>query len=313
MILLLFFLAMEDCSQCHASIVKAYRQTPMAKSSGTLRELKTARFRHEPSKTTYKISGTQVAIETPVQTASQALQYFIGSGAHGTSYLFSRGNKLFQAPITLFREKGWAMSPGYEADDHSDWTRPVDRNCLWCHASGTRLIYGTVNQYANPPFSEGGIVCNRCHSAEGTHYNNPATLAPPARADVCRQCHMTGLSRADQPGHSFFEYRPGMNLNSLVDYRSAPQSVDGDLKVTGHFERLAMSKCQIASGDKLWCGTCHNPHPTSTVDPNTACRSCHASQTCQRGPDCNSCHMPKAPSREAGHSIFTDHWIRKTR
>jgi predicted CXXCH cytochrome family protein len=313
MIALLFLLAMEDCTPCHSAIVGAYQKTPMAQTSGAVGELKEGRFQHAPSKTTYRMSGKTVSVQTPQQKAVQTLHYSIGSGAHGSSYLFLRGSQLFQAPVTYFRQKGWAMSPGYENDDHSDWTRPVDRNCLWCHASGTRLIYGTINQYAQPPFRESGITCERCHSKSGAHYNNPAKLASEPRNDVCRQCHMTGLARSDKPGHTFFEFKPGMRLNDLVTYSSAQQRLEDDLKVTGHFERLAMSKCQIASGDKLWCGSCHNPHPVQAVDANASCRSCHAAATCQRGPDCHSCHMPKAPSREAGHSVFTDHWIRKKR
>lgn len=313
MIFVLLLLALEDCTPCHAGIAATYRQTPMARSSGTVNELKAGTFRHKSSQTLYRMAEKQVFIETPLQKATQVLDYFIGSGNHGSSYLFRRGDKLYQAPVTYYRDKQWAMSPGYEDDNHSDWTRPVDRNCLWCHASGARPVYGTVNQYANPPFNENGIGCTRCHAASGAHYNNPAKLPAQARSDVCRQCHMTGISRTDKAGHSFFEFRPGMRLDDLVSYRGAPQSLSSDLKVTGHFERLAMSKCQIASGDKLWCGTCHNPHPAQSINPNASCQGCHPAQSCKRGPDCHNCHMPKAPSREAGHAIFTDHWIRKKR
>ena len=308
MIALLLLIA-ADCSPCHSEIVKAYSTTPMARSSGPVQSLTAASYRHPQSKTRYVITPPNlVRIETPQQRATQVLQYFIGSGAHGRSFLFTRGGKLFEAPITEYAGRGWAMSPGYENDDHSDWTRPIDRNCLWCHASSTKLIYGTVNQYANPPFAENGITCERCHAATATHYTNPVKLPVAARNDTCRQCHLLGIDRKDKPGHSFFEYKPGMLLDSLVTYETVAQQPASDLKVTGHFERLAMSRCQISSGDKLWCGSCHNPHRVS--DANQSCRSCHAGKAAHGGNDCQSCHMPKAPSAEANHSIFTDHWIR---
>lgn len=288
----------------------------MRLSSGAVSQLPQGEYRHAPSKTLYRMEGNQVRIETPLEKASQKLDYFIGSGVHGRSYLFLRNRKLFQAPVTHYAGRGWQMSPGYEADDRSDWTRPIDRNCLWCHASGTKPIYGRTNEYAMP-FTEGGISCERCHGDVQAHLKspaqlpvNPVKLSPQARNDVCRQCHLLGMTRADKPGHTFFEFKAGMQLDSLVHYAVAEQTEDSALKVTGHFERLAKSKCQMASGDKLWCGTCHNPHPAKVVDANASCRSCHELKSCGKGPDCQACHMRKMPSPEANHSVFTDHWIR---
>lgn len=307
------------CAACHPAIVAAYESTPMARSSGTVTSLPLGSYRHAASQTTYSIQPpNRVQIRTPLETATQTLEYFLGSGAHGQSYLFRRGDKLFQAPITHFAHRGWGMSPGYEADDHSDWTRPVGRDCLWCHASAARPIYGTANRYADPPFRENGITCDRCHGDTRAHAQdpsqrpvNPRKLPALARNDTCRQCHLLGLTRTDKPSRSFYSYQPGGLLDELVTYQTAKQQKQSDLKVTGHFERLAMSRCQIASGDKLWCGTCHNPHPTAgKTDPNQPCQTCHSTKQTHGGPDCQGCHMPKAPTPEAGHSTFTDHWIR---
>jgi hypothetical protein len=33
-----------------------------------------------------------------------------------------------------------------------------------------------------------------------------------------------------------------------------------EMKVTSHVENLAQSACKQAAGDRLWCGTCHDPH-----------------------------------------------------
>lgn len=319
MIVLLLALVLPDCASCHRAIAESFAKTPMAQSSGPVTSIPPGEYRHAPSQTTYRIaSDGKVDIRTPAQTAAQMLAYFIGSGAHGQSYLFLRAGKLFQAPVTHYSGRGWAMSPGYEQDTNSDWTRSVDRDCLWCHASSARPIFGTVNQYADPPFAQNGVTCERCHGDARDHALdprrlpfNPVKLEPRARNDTCRQCHMIGTARTNKPGRSFYEYVPGRRLDEMVTYQTAPQERRSDLKVTGHFERLAMSKCQIASGEKLWCGTCHNPHPVRTgTDLNQPCLTCHTPATCQRGPDCQLCHMPKAPSPEAGHSVFTDHWIR---
>jgi predicted CXXCH cytochrome family protein len=92
--------------------------------------------------------------------------------------------------------------------------------------------------------------------------------------------------------------------------------------VTSHVEKLARSACKRASGDRLWCGTCHDPH----VVPNPAgraawfrqkCLSCHESGACRetkaararRQDDCTACHMPKSPVVDAQHVVYTDHSI----
>ena len=89
-----------------------------------------------------------------------------------------------------------------------------------------------------------------------------------------------------------------------------------DMNVTSHFERLAQSACKRASGDRLWCGSCHDPHraPAETERAGfyrAKCLQCHQTAECRRGPDCSGCHMPKRPVRDVEHSAYTDHAIRK--
>jgi len=305
----ILFLAL-DCAPCHQAIATSFAKTPMANSSGKVTQFRVAEFTHAPSSTKYKIEASGiVSIETPEAKARQRLDYFIGSGSHGQSFLFVRNRKLYEAPITNYAHKGWAASPGYESDKNSDWTRPVTRGCLWCHASGTRPIYGTLNSYADPVFTHGGISCERCHAVTNKHFNNPVKMEAEARNDVCRQCHLLA-ERRDLPGKSFFEFKPGMKLSGLVTYRSKAQTVEAPLGTTSHFERLEQSACAKASGEKLWCGTCHSPHPTVARDRNQACLTCHADQKGKRGGDCVTCHMPRNPAPDSGHAVFTDHWIR---
>ncbi|MES1257733.1 MAG: cytochrome c3 family protein, partial [Acidobacteriota bacterium] len=85
-----------------------------------------------------------------------------------------------------------------------------------------------------------------------------------------------------------------------------------DLKVTSHVEKLAASACKQASGDALWCGTCHDPHgggaSAAAAKTQAACVGCH--QTAHRRQEqCASCHMPRAKASDAGHGVLTDHSI----
>jgi hypothetical protein len=93
----------------------------MANSSGRIQSLQPAEYLHQPSSTRYTISSkATVTIETPAAKARQQLDFFIGSGTHGQSFLFLRNRKLFEAPITIYTHKGWGPSPGYENDKNSD-------------------------------------------------------------------------------------------------------------------------------------------------------------------------------------------------
>jgi tetratricopeptide (TPR) repeat protein len=100
------------------------------------------------------------------------------------------------------------------------------------------------------------------------------------------------------------------------------EPASGERAATDHSEQLARSKCKLASGDRMWCGTCHDPHSRPAVDKRIefyrkACIGCHAQKGCALstdarasvGDDCASCHMPKGRSKEGEHVVYTDHTI----
>jgi tetratricopeptide (TPR) repeat protein len=146
-------------------------------------------------------------------------------------------------------------------------------------------------------------------------------LPPALRDSVCAQCHLTGVERIGRPGRSLPAFQPG---DDLADYavsfvRSAASS---DVHVTSHYERLWLSRCKQQSGDRLWCGSCHDPHsepePQARADFYRArCQKCHEPSACKEDPatrrkahdDCIACHMPKGQVRDTEHAVFTDHTI----
>jgi tetratricopeptide (TPR) repeat protein len=89
------------------------------------------------------------------------------------------------------------------------------------------------------------------------------------------------------------------------------------LKVISQVQQLALSACARNTGDKLWCGTCHDPHRVP-VNPTayfrSRCLSCHGTALLKIHPkpnqDCIGCHMPRRPVTDGGHTTFTDHRIR---
>jgi Tfp pilus assembly protein PilF len=340
------FVGNKACAPCHPAIFRAYTQTPMAQSSGKVgaRDMKEtfdrAEFHDNRGAFSYRVAPdyrfefTQQGVGQPI-AGVRALSYFVGSGAAARTFLIDEGGFLFEAPVTYYRRAAsWKASPGFESLDYPYLTRPVLPGCLQCHASGIKANAGTMNGYATPPFLESGVSCERCHGpgsdhiAKGARMVNPAKLAPAARDSICAQCHLSGEVRVSKPGKEM----PGkdgaaMTAGGLladdltVFVRAGSPS---DLRVTSHVENLAQSACKRASGDKLWCGTCHDPHTTPEPVAKAAyfrgkCLTCHQTRECHaadearldNGDNCVACHMPRGPTSDIQHVVFTDHSIRR--
>jgi hypothetical protein len=244
-----------------------------------------------------------------------AMEWFIGSGAVGRSYAGFVDGFLFQSPASYYSARGaWGLSPGYAAKGFIDVARPIEAPCLQCHASGPRLEAGTANQYANPPFAEGGVSCERCHGPGEAHVAgkgamvNPAKLPAARRDSVCLQCHLTGEARVARAGRGPATFRAGDLLSDHVMVFVWSRAEGSERAATDHAEQLARSRCQQGAGDKLWCGTCHDAHSGSTRTAGETCLGCHEPHRDKPG-DCAGCHMPKGRSREGEHVVYTDHTI----
>ena len=150
---------------------------------------------------------------------------------------------------------------------------------------------------------------------------NPAKLTPARRDSVCAQCHLAGEVRVSRAGRDPRSFRPG---ELLSDYQIAFVRRDAPpgIKVNSHVEKLAQSACRRASGDRLWCGSCHDPHSVPDASHRVAwfrdkCLACHPSGQCSessaarmnRGDDCAACHMPRSGVTDVEHAVYTDHSI----
>jgi hypothetical protein len=322
----------DDCVDCHRKEVDGFARSKMARSmrlpdqepAGTV-EIGSANIRIYSNR-----EGTWQSLDSHGLQSKYQVAYVVGSGTHANGYLISLGNHLFQSPVAYYRHRSaYGLAPGYENKQDPDFTRPVEPGCLFCHAGAFTAIPGTLNQYAAKPFSHLAITCSRCHGPVADHLDhpgrstivNPARLEPSARDSICEQCHLKGVARILNPGKNFSDFIPGQPLeNTFTTYRFLmPEGSDPPFKVISHSEQLALSACKRASGNKLWCGTCHDPH-NEPVDPVSyfrgRCLSCHAGTSFapshpSKGSDCISCHMPKKETNDGGHTVFTDHRIQR--
>jgi predicted CXXCH cytochrome family protein len=336
------------CAACHREIYESYRTTPMARSARQLdgiagvEQSSRSSFLHKPSGFRYQVSIKDSAYTfgfanpSTGTSGSKRLSYAVGSGTRAISYLIANDGFLFEAPVAYYtRSEAWGLAPGYDRYDYPFLTRPIAPGCLACHASGVQIDSGTLNRYRSPAFLEGGVSCERCHGngerhiakmksgnlTGGLEMLNPAKLPAPNRDSICAQCHLSGDVRVMRPGADWQTFQPGARLSDsqTVFVRSGKTA---GVTVTGHMESLAASACKRASGDRLWCGSCHDPHklPGRTETASwfrSKCLSCHAEKGCSEtkqarakaNDNCIGCHMPAGPATDAEHVVLTDHSI----
>ena len=323
--MLLAVLPMIVCGQCHPETVARYSTTPMANTSGPVEPAKepSGRFFHAISGTRFDIVKSASHLYLQWSQHRQSLDFFIGSRRMGRSYGFVEDGYYYQAPVGYYANRHlWDMAPGYENDHHPDFNRPITAECLFCHATGAKALPKTLNRFADlSPLR--GISCERCHGDASAHLAhpqsgnivNPQRLPFAERDSVCEQCHLAGEARIPQPGRRLADFRPGDRLSAYLAIFVTEERPAG-IRVSSHAEALAASRCRQASGQKLWCGTCHDPHGQQ-FNYRQKCVGCHARQVCpvsrseshSSKPDCIGCHMAKARAYDGGHAVFTDHSI----
>lgn len=338
------FVGNQACAPCHPAIYRSFLRTRMANASGRVgtgeprERFDRAEFRDSSGAFAYRVvqeAGSyffefrQQGAKQPIEGRRQ-LEYFVGSGAAARSYLITYEGSLYEAPVAYYSSSAsWKAPPGYASRDYPYLTRPIRPGCLVCHASGIQQIRGTQNAYASPPFRDGGVSCERCHGpgsdhvATGKPMLNLVRLPAAQRDSICEQCHLSGEIRVPKSGKDDLAFRPGDRLadDLTVFVRSGSPS---PMKVTSHAEDLAQSACKRASGEKLWCGTCHDPHSVPADDEKAAyfrakCLGCHQTSDCAaaqstrlaHGDNCVACHMPRNTPSDVEHVVFTDHAIRR--
>src|SRR6202012_6096645 len=320
------------CAACHRTIYKHYEATPMALASGPAMEgLMEGSFLHAASGVQYHIFPREgagwLSYTRPATTAGGylsgevELKYFVGSNTRGRTYLFEHDGYWFETPVNWYAKKRvWDMAPNYLNAHEMPLTLPVDANCLHCHVSGVAAaLPGARNHFADAPFAHGGIGCGSCHGDATEHLRtkgkarvvNPAKLDAARRDSVCLQCHLEGETAVYRRGRWLADYQPGDALFNSVSYFVHQGEVGPQDRATSQYEALLQSACKRASGDRMTCTTCHDPHASetnATAQERVAfyrakCLSCHtgakyATTHHPEQPDCASCHMPRSASED---------------
>ncbi len=339
------YIAPAACQACHAEIFRAYRQTGMGRSFARVESLpQPAEYYHAASNRYYRAAWREGewrlrrhqkdAGGAEVNAVEKRIDYVVGSGRHGRTYLHRDGDgKLVELPLSWYAERGgyWAMSPGYDRPNHDDFRRRVSEQCLFCHNA-----YPAAAGGGGPE----GIDCQRCHGPGEAHVRaassgggpeairaaivNPKRLSPQRRIEVCLQCHLETTSRRlpnaiRRYDREPFSFRPGEPLAGYIVHFDHPQGGghDDKFEVNHAGYRFLQSRCYRQSGGRFQCTSCHDPHRAERGEAaarraRAACRDCHGEvgkAGHPPGDDCTGCHMPKRRAEDAVHVVMTDHRI----
>jgi hypothetical protein len=361
-----------SCTSCHAEIAHDYAQTGKGRAFsrpqrgvgpeefGGPKSIVFDRFSKRYYRAFWRADSLYVAEWQldPVGGRDTAhyrverVDYVIGSGNQTRSYILERNGYLYELPITWYSARHlWDLSPGYENGHNSGFGRTIGGQCLGCHNSQNELVPNSVNRFTR---IGSGMSCESCHGPGAAHVAkwartpgpakssgrtdssiiNPAHFPVTAQLDVCRQCHLEGIS-VEKQNRKLADFRPGQRLADYADVFIAarPGAAATQFGFASHAERLQLSECFRHSAS-LTCTTCHNPHQPLGPQPmavyNAQCQRCHAEMpaagavhparpTCSApktvrltaGDNCVSCHMAKSGTTDIPHVSSRDHLIRR--
>lgn len=354
------YVGSKACARCHAAIYHQFRKTAMGRSMTLPDEssklgIPTSPFtmydgRYRRYYQIFRKDSTLLQSEYEVGPKgheiyrdTQAIAYLMGAGENGISYIVRKGGYLFEAPLSYYTAlHSWALSPGYQLGDYG-FHRRVLVGCAVCHSGRAQPVPSRPGLYGDPAFTELGIGCENCHGPGELHVAerlrgaplegtvdrtivNPANLQGWLADNICMMCHQVGGARVLQPGKAYLDFRPGTPLDRTLAIFAVPFTAQSPPQSPHlqYYTLMTLSRCYSASGGKLSCITCHDPHrrPTGAQAVSfyrSRCLQCHTESSCklplaerrrQNPPDnCAGCHMPRQNLKGIAHSALTNHRI----
>ncbi|MCE9592684.1 MAG: hypothetical protein K8S98_00685 [Planctomycetes bacterium] len=319
------------CIDCHGEIVASWRASPMARAVRALdpKELDGLVPVVDPrTGFTYRLErrgergfvveewrakdGTELA----AARNEAELVFAIGAGVMDTSYVASRGEMLWFAPLEVLSANATsgrhaALAPGQQVAPGVRFSVPIQEECLACHTDALPRERFPLNLVPDADWTPRGVDCAHCHPGSQAHVEHHAknasgpdpllAVAPPdplERVSSCARCHLQGDARIALDEDLSFARRPGGDLLAKLAVFTGSDA-NGEIPFVGQVERMVESRCFTASLERgeraMTCETCHDPHRSvfearERAHAREACVSCHAAgdeRVADRDPPCS--------------------------
>lgn len=350
-----FYVGIEVCKNCHMNVYNTFIENGMGQSFGLATKQKSKAifdqhalvydkdldFYYKPFWRNDSLFFMEFRLQNKdtIYKRIEHIKYIIGSGQHTNSHMVDFNGYIYQAPMTFYTQKStWDLPPGFENGHNSRFSRKIGLECMTCHNGMPEFEKGSENKYLKVLH---GINCERCHGPGSLHVTekmkgniidtskyidytivNPKDLTQDLQMSLCQRCHLQGIAVL-QYGKNFDDFRPGMQLGSVMDIFLPRYKNDKEFIMASQADRLRQSKCYINS-KSISCITCHNPHFSVKNEPvahfNNTCKNCHSGSEkviCSEEKsvrelsqnNCVGCHMPHSGSIDIPHISITDHRI----
>jgi hypothetical protein len=315
------------CARCHSAIAVSYRDMAMshasepATDSTVLRHQPDLHFQLGPYRYTLSSAAgkTVYAVTDGKQSLSFDLQWAMGAGSLGQTYVIQDADKFYESELSFYSATGGLdITTGHSRDVPGTLEAAAGRRMLGPAATRCFACHTTASSDANkfdPARATNGVTCEACHGPGYSHVAaeragmqeanglafNPGTLDRASSVDFCGACHRTTADVIE---------------NGWVDI--------GVMNARFQPYRLQKSACWERGDARLTCTSCHDPHKPLQHDAasyDASCLRCHVvsgeTSTADRPgkgckvdrKNCVTCHMPKYELPGA-HSEFSDHYIR---
>ena len=335
------FAGPEACARCHNNIYTSYLHTAHFNASMPATE-HTVHGSFLTGANTFNVNEAQKIVMEKLDSGLFQTYYLKGKvkeryhfdivfgGVKGESYLYWKGNELYQLPLSSFgTQHQWSTSPGY-GPNFLDYPRlrSIAKQCLECHTSYVSDLpdkfqgFNKEEQFDRSTLVY-GVDCERCHGPAAQHVDfhtsNPnvqtarfittySSLNRSQRLDMCAVCHS---GKPSIKLRSSFEFVPGDTFAKFKLPEFFKRIDSSHLDVHGNqLQLLQQSKCFINS--QLDCATCHDPHQNNRGNDalyTQKCLNCHntsnhtyCKMTYKLSNDvlktnCIGCHMPALPTK----------------
>ncbi len=344
------------CAECHEEIAARYARHAMARSMAAVEEAEVVENygappcappgprRYWAERRDGRVFHHEIMLDKdgqPIYDQEVEIRYVLGSGTRGRAYLIYENGQFFQSSLGWYSSEGkWDLSPGYPPDRHPRFSRRLGEGCFYCHV-GRMQTAGSPDRFAEQPFPEPGIGCERCHGPGQEHVAfhqggasptetdriiNPARLDPERREDVCNHCHLQGDAAVLRYGRRHTDFRPGQRLEDIWVVFVAGERIrgEGHTLAVSQVQQMRASACFQKSRGLFGCTSCHDPHREPSETERVAfyrqrCNFCHNEHGCslpleQRlaksaEDSCIECHMPTLSAADVPHTAQTDHRV----